>query len=187
MTCHGRLSAGPTGILRMPPEVNAASPDPAGEFRPSAELVGLVMQHTVAPDEHSLEALKERSEHAPLGMVTGDPACRLGDRIEGLFANLALRAVFDRQSSVLISNGARLTQYLCNELVFRLRIDAYDLRPVFECLYHELRRFVTTVPRERAWGRIVADGESIRLEIDPKKALATPDPDDVDPEHWVAT
>jgi hypothetical protein len=139
------------------------------QFTPSEELVRRVSSHyEVDLDEKTKTTLKEIATGLPgFSAEENQVPYLIQECVEGLFANLAQRAAFQKQPHMQITNGPRLTDLFCSEVLYRLRLDPYRARPVYERLYEELVSFAKDSPRERSWGRLVFDNDGLKLELSP--------------------
>jgi len=168
-------------------EVSEKISDSNHEFTPSKKLVDLVESHMIYPDEETLAALDELKEIESVsnsGINEIDIASIITKRIEGLWTDLANRAL-TYEEPIYISKKGRFTPNICREISRLLELDAYNPYPVLQCLYSELVTFGIS-SRDRAWGQFVAEDGDLKL-IFNEKALGFPNLDELLDGRWIIT
>lgn len=139
--------------------------NPYQKFMPSQHLVCLVRIHMMHPDEEELKLMKEiKKIQTEVVDERQNISSMITKQVEGLFTNVAKR-IFRIKKHVRITKDKRFTPEICSDLIDRLGLDVYNSRLVLELLYHELYKFVSSSPRERSWGRIIAENSEIKLNV----------------------
>lgn len=137
------------------------------KFTPSENLVELVEKHMISPDEEEvIELLEEiqKEKEITTADIKHNIAVIITEQVEGLIVSLA-KNIYMTKEPIKISEDNRFTSEICKELINRLGLDPYNPRLVLDELYCELLNFISLIPRERVWGKIIVEDSKLKLKI----------------------
>lgn len=148
--------------------------DKKEKFIPTEDLVKLVQEYMIKPDNEVLGVLQELEKiNTEVEDEKENIKHIITEEVEDLITSIAKRT-FRIAKSIPVTVDNKFSPDICLEFIRRLGVDPYNTNPVLQQLYKEFFDFIAITDRERSWGKITLDNSEIKL-ILKKDAFVFPD------------
>lgn len=161
-------------------------PFDAEKFYPTKELATLILQHSERLPFNSLADGGENSLLQNTPQERPDVRSEIGEAIEGLLSNLAKRVAIEGCPLMQLAVQGKFSSGICDELIYRLGLERYNPRPVFERLHYELYFLAKRNLLQRNWGRLVVKEDILNIEPS-SEAGEVLNFDQIDSKYWTVT